>query len=94
MKKCLVLSIIFVTIGLTLVTTNLPAVGLTSQSIEVTVGEVERIDNDTRDVRIPDTGASWSGDKRASISAIAIPITFIIIVLALLVIRKHYRGHQ
>lgn len=81
MKRCLILSIAFVILPI-MGTANASTTSIGSQSIDVTVGEVDQIntDDESSDVRTPDTGLFGLGsDGVGTVVATMIPA---IIVLA------------
>ena len=94
MKKCLIFNTIFLAITF-ICAVDVSATSLGSQSIDVTVGEVDEIDNDAnskeeQSIYSPDTGIFGSENNKSSIvvaTIFAIPMASIIIYL--LVHAKH-----
>ncbi len=81
MKKYLIIAITFIIIAFTNIT-NVSATSITSQSRDVTVGEVDEIDTNDEDtyVHVPETGIFGLDAKNATIAAatfLTVPIVAI-----------------
>ena len=87
MKKLLVPSIVFVIVVMSFsFMVNTFAVGLSNQSVDVTVGEVDRIDTDEeqKDVDAPQTGifgSNYNNDLIVASTVFAIPVTVFLVFL-------------
>ena len=91
MKKYLIFSMAFVIMSFAGIT-NVSAASIGSQSIDVTVGEVDKIDTDDaeQDIQTPDTGLFGLETGSASI---AIAVTIPTIVILACVLGYAYRKH-
>lgn len=92
MKKYLF--IIVFAIAAFMVVANVSAASINSQSVDVTVGEVDQIstDEENQDIHAPDTGLFGLEANSASIitaAFLAIPVVAIIVCLFRYIHRKH-----
>ena len=93
MKKYLIFSVAFIIMTVVSVT-NVSATGLGSQSIDVTVGEVDKIntDNEEQNVYAPNTGIFGLDSDHTSIVAgvfFTIPVAVILVCLFRYIHHRH-----
>lgn len=94
MKRYLILGLVIAIISFIGVV-NVSAVSISRQSVDVTVGEVDKIntDDENQDIHTPDTGLFGVETSSASIVMVtAIPAIIILTCIFMYIYRKHTKN--
>lgn len=92
MKKFLAINIVFMFIAASFtLATNISATTISSQSMDVTVGEVDRINDEKQNIFTPNTGISESNANKESVMLTTFFTISAVAILVLLLSHTHYK---